>query len=191
MSEPHPQPASRPATALRQFWRDKRGAAMLEAAIVFPVLVLLLVSAVEFSEAFTARRKAAAAASTLADLVAQASHVNSAELEDINRAAAQVMLPYPSTPLGTRISSVARAKDDSVTVAWSFASGGMQAYANGTSYTLPQGLVAKEETVIAAETTYLFKPGIGTFLVSGVTFTSVAYFKPRNGPAVDLIPAQP
>ena len=80
------------------FVRDE-GAIMLEAAIVLPILVMMFVGMIEFSQAFTARRKVASTAITTADLVAQVSSVSTSQLNDIVSVSNALLAPFSATPL--------------------------------------------------------------------------------------------
>ena len=68
---------------MSDFLRSRRGSILIEAAIAFPVLVVILLGMVEFGVAFTVKRRNAQVASTAADLVAQVSCVTTSNLQDI------------------------------------------------------------------------------------------------------------
>jgi Flp pilus assembly protein TadG len=163
---------------------DKKGAVLVEAAIVLPVLILIFVGMAEFSQAFTARRRVQTLASTVADLVAQNVSVTTADLNDIASAAAQLMPPFSSTGLTLTITSVGQDDQNNIVKLWSCTWGDIKAppaCGTGGAYkTLPSGLIASPaDSIIVGETSYTYTPVVGQFLTDGVAFSGAAYFKPR------------
>lgn len=166
---------------LTRLWRSAQrrddGVAMIEFALVLPIMIFIFVGMVEFGEAFTINRKVENAASTVADLVSQQGSVSDETLEDIVRVAEQVLLPYRSAPLSLRIISVvADAENRETTVAWSFGPG---APAANTAYSLRAGLTEANSSVIVVEADYDFTPTVGHFLGS-FEITGNAFFRPRT-----------
>lgn len=162
---------------LRSARRCEDGVAMIEFALVLPIMIFIFVGMVEFGEAFSINRKVENAASTVADLVSQQGSVTDDTLEDITRVAEQILLPYRSAPLSLRIISVvANAQNSATTVAWSFGPG---APAANTAFTLPQaGLTEANSSIIVVEAEYDFTPTVGHFLGS-FDITGHAFFRPR------------
>ncbi len=173
---------------MSNFLRNRRGSILLEAAIAFPVLILMLFSMVEFGEAFTVQRRNAQVASTAGDLVAQVSCVTTSSLQDISKIGATIVAPYSysASIAGLRVSVVMQ-NANNATVQWSYAAPGtLAALSQGGTYSLPAGLASQNQAVVIAETSYNFTPAIGSFLTSGVTFSAKAYNKPRLTATVAL-----
>jgi len=145
-------------------WRaDERGVAAIEAAIIFPLLVLIFLGMVEMSQAFTVKRRVQNVASATADLVAQSQTVTMADLNDIASIGAQLMLPFSSTGLTLTIASVAEDAQSKITVQWSCSWSSLSSSANctatGAAYTgLPSGLLNPGQSVIIGQTTYPYTP---------------------------------
>jgi Flp pilus assembly protein TadG len=181
----HPRRVARLRSPALGFASRGEGAVLIEAAIVIPILVMLLVGMVEFSQAFTARRRAGTVAITTADLVAQASSVTTSDLNDIVSVANNLMAPYPVAPLSVTVSSVGYNSNNTIVTLWSCAwtsiSAAPSCTATGAAATLPSGLVLSGEaqSIILVQTSYVFKPAVGEFLLGGVTFSQTAYFTPR------------
>jgi len=77
--------------------RCRRGTAGVEAALLLPILISMLLGLVELSKYIEASRKAMSAAQTVADLVGQdASHTN-ATIAETRVAAALIMAPLTTT----------------------------------------------------------------------------------------------
>lgn len=168
-----------------RLWRDDAGAAMLEFALILPILMLMFLALVEFTDAFSVRRRVEATAASVADLVAQSASVTDADLDGILTFGAAIMRPYSATPLGIRVSSVVQNDEGQPVVAWSYGNGKLTARADGSAFAVPAGLINETTGVVVAETSYVFTPVVGTYLLSGRTFTSTAYFRPRILGTVD------
>jgi Flp pilus assembly protein TadG len=171
---------------MRTFLSGTRGSVLLEAALAFPVLITVLLGMVEFGEAYTVSRKNAQVAASIADLVSQQIKVTTSQLNDMANIQATILQPYSATPAGLRVSSVILQNGNATSnagVQWSVGWGNLSALTtaqgNQTNLTLPSGLTSQGSTIIVAESSYTFTPTIGSYLTSGVTFDSVAYYMPR------------
>jgi Flp pilus assembly protein TadG len=174
---------TRAARAWR-LWQGDAGAITVEFAIVAPVLIMIFIGMVEFTEAFTINRKLAHSAGAVSDLVAQETAVTSAQLGTIRDIAAEIMRPY-QPPTSLVILSVVEGSDETVRVAWSDPA---SAYAPGTAYTLPQaGLTEPNTGLIVTEATYTFTPTISHFLTGTFTLTERAFFRPRSGGSIPKV----
>ena len=68
-------------------------------------------------------------------------------------------------------------------MSWSYSHNGMEKPADCSPYSLPNDIVAKGNSVIVVDATYLFKPLFGDFVpgFSGaMTWTNKSYHSPRN-----------
>jgi Flp pilus assembly protein TadG len=157
-----------------------QGTALIEFALVFPLMIVIFLGLVEFGEAFAVNRKLTNSAGTVSDLVAQVPRVNTAELNDIARVAEEIVKPYRTVNLGLVVSSIRADGNNAPTVAWSYAHGtGATARAQGSAVTLPSGVTEPNSSVILAETTYQFTPTVGMFLTGAIELSGQAYFRPR------------
>ena len=170
---------------MRNFLQSRRGSILIEAAIAFPVLIVILLGMVEFGVAFTVKRRNAQIASTVADLVAQSSSITTAQLQGIETISATILAPYPysASIAGLQITVVTQ-NANNATVLWSCSTGNL-----GTAtgiYSLPAGLVSQGQAVVIAAANYDFTPVIGEFLTGVITFSAQAYNKPRGASSVTL-----
>ncbi len=162
--------------------RGERGVALIEFALVLPVLILLFIGLVEFSEAFTVSRKLATTANTVSDLVAQEATVTTGDLDNIALVADEIMKPYSTTPLTLVIVSVVADSTNTPRVDWSYPA----TYATGAVYALPQAdMTEPGSSLIIAEATYGFTPTVSRFLGT-FNINKRALFRPRIAPSVSL-----
>jgi Flp pilus assembly protein TadG len=160
--------------------RDCSGNALLEGAIVFPVLIVLFFGVSELSEGFTASRRVVAAAYTAADLVARLQTVSSRDLTALKCMIDETIKPLPVATVGLVVTSVVADANNVTTVAWSDALGaGVTAYVPNSSITLPAGLTLPNSSIIYSQVTYTFYSTLSTFIVGGVPLQAQAYQQPR------------
>jgi Flp pilus assembly protein TadG len=160
--------------------RDRSGNALIEAALVFPLLVALLLGVSEFSEAFTASRRVASAAHIAADLVARSTSVTAADLTGIKAMIDETIKPFPTGGIGLVITSVVADEDNATTVAWSEALGtGVSAYGKGVAIGVPAGLTFAKGSLVLAEINYPFQSTLSALIVGSVPLQAKAYQVPR------------
>jgi Flp pilus assembly protein TadG len=160
--------------------RDQSGNILVEAALVFPVLVMLLFGVSEFSEAFTASRRIAGAANTAADLVARMPSLTSDDLSGVKAMVDETIKPFPSGSLGLVITSVVADEDNAATVAWSEALGtGATAYGTGAAIGVPAGLLFPKGSLVLAEIRYQFQSPLSSLFIGSLPLQAKAYQVPR------------
>lgn len=164
---------------------DTSGVSAVEFALILPIMITMYIGAVEFSHALTVDRRVSSVASSAADLVAQAEEVSSSSLQDIFTAATSIMVPYSATPISITLTSVVADDNNDTTVDWSCAQNGT-ANAQGSNYSLPEGLTQPFSSVIVAEVSYAYVPPIGRFLTGSVTFAETFYLRPRRSLTVEM-----
>jgi Flp pilus assembly protein TadG len=162
----------------RHLASDNRGLAAVEFALIAPVMILMFYGAVELSTAVDCNSRVARVSSTVADLVAQATAVSSADTTNIFNAANAILYPYASANAQIKVSSLVANSAGTVSVAWSDA----QNTSPRTSPpgNIPTGIIPAGSSIIYAEVSYTFTPAISYFLGGSVTMTNVFYSKPRR-----------
>jgi Flp pilus assembly protein TadG len=172
--------ARRVARRLRGLPRDESGNALLEAALVFPILLGLFLGVSEFSEGFTVSRRLDAAAFTAADLVARSQSVTATDLDGVKAMVDETVKPFPLATMGLIVTSVVADDTNATTVAWSAALGaGVSPYATGAAISLPAGLTLPKGSIVFAEVKYQFKSTLATLIVGSVPLHAKAYQLPR------------
>jgi Flp pilus assembly protein TadG len=99
--------------------RDERGVAAVEFAMLLPLMLTLYIGAVEVSQMVAADRKVTLAARTVADLAAQATTINTTDMDNILKAASAVMYPFPDAKVKMVLSQVKIDGEGKATIAWS------------------------------------------------------------------------
>jgi Flp pilus assembly protein TadG len=167
----------------RRFRRDKRGVAAIEFAMVVPLMVMMFVGTVEFSQAITVDRRVSQVASSTADLVARAKSLSPTEMNGIMDVIEQLVKPYDHTLLKLTVLNVQASPSDVNTtkVCWSYShNGGTGSYPKDSSYELPAGVVEAGDSVIVAEVSYAYTPLIFDYFIKTTkTLEEKFYLKPR------------
>jgi Flp pilus assembly protein TadG len=190
------------AAALRSqagsFSGDVRGTAAIEFAQIAPVLLLMLLGAIETGRAFNLNRHFTSATAMAGDLVAREEYLGTTSgeaLSNLNGMMAsigQVMQPYDSTLLKLSVISVSASPTNATDtkVQWTYSYNGMAAPSKCSSYALPTGLIDKGGSVIVIESSYLFKPLFAGFvpgLPGNITWTDKSFHSPRVRSCVDYV----
>jgi Flp pilus assembly protein TadG len=170
---------------------DQRGVALLEFALIAPLMILMYFGLAELSQAVIASRHTNHATSTLGDLVSQCSNINDADLSNIWAATPDVMSPLPSSNANTtqRVTSVVVNSSGIPQVAWSQIPPNQTSPAayplNQAMTNLPANVVSTTpgDSVIMAESAYTFAFPINIFN-HPLVFNDVTYFKPRKSATV-------
>jgi Flp pilus assembly protein TadG len=175
--------AMRDRTAIGRRTRplDEAGNALVEAALIFPILFILFFGVSELCEGFIANRRVEAAAFTAADLVARLQTVNSADLVALKSIIDETIKPLPVATVGLVVTSVVADENNiTTTVVWSEALGpGVTAHTANALIVLPTGLTLPNGSVIFAQVSYTFRSTLSTLIVGGLQLRAQAYQQPR------------
>jgi Flp pilus assembly protein TadG len=170
---------------LIRFLVAQDGLAAIEFAFVAPVMIALFFGAIELTKAVDCHTRVNSVASTIADLVSQATTVSSANITNVFDAANDILYPYPSTSAKIVISSLVDNGKGGATVAWSEAQNTTKR-TPGSTVTVPTGLIVSGSGggVILAEITYTYAPPSLVVLTGPINMTGTFYSRPRRSPVV-------
>lgn len=163
---------------LKTLIKDRRGAAAVEFAFVAPVMILMYYGLAELTQGMMADRRASHVASAIGDLVAQDTMINTSEMNDIFNVGKAIISPFPTTGLSMRVTSIRKDSSGAIQVMWSKSSGSMGVLTTVAS--VPAGLIANNESVILAESSYVYNSATKQALPNALTFTQKYYLKPRK-----------
>lgn len=195
--------------AAAPFLRETGGVAVIEFALVFPVMLLLYIGIVDVSRGVIATRKLDVLARTAADLISQQSTnntVSSQTMSTIFTASSALMQPFDPTGATITLSAVAIQKKSNNTccdalVQWSYTQGGtlracgtpLLQVANGTRAApnnIPAALVTANQNagfdystqtsyVIIADVTYRYVP---------IFYQALTWFAPGMAKTMYMVP---
>jgi Flp pilus assembly protein TadG len=164
---------------MRRFCADRRGVSAVEFAMIAPLMITLYLGGVEVTQGVSVSRKTTLVARTVADLVAQDTNVNNADMNDILAASAAVASPYSAGDLKVTVSSVTIDASGKATIAWSDTLHGT-ARSVGSVVTLNSALAVPNSSLIWGEVSYNYKPMFGWVLTGTFNLGDTIYMRPRN-----------
>ena len=167
---------------------DRRGVALIEFAMVLPVLLLLFLGGYQLSDASACKRKVTITARALADITSQYTTLTKSEADTVLAAAQQIMAPYDLANAEVRVSQITLTSTGKkgAKIVWSRARNTTERAVNSVVTEFPADLrLAKGDTYIYAEVSYNYDPKIGN-LVPPVSFEQTLYMLPRKSAKVTL-----
>lgn len=173
-----------------RFCRDERGVAAVEFALLLPIIFMLFVGTLEFSQALTVDRRVTQVASSVADLVARTQATSEDEIDQIMLIADELMKPYDTGPLRVSVMNVVADINDATqtTVCWIYKhnGGATGAATEGAPYTLPAGIVEEGDSVVVAEVQYDYDPLVFSYFIENTLPMGETFFlKPRLSATID------
>lgn len=167
---------------VKRFWSDQSGMAAVEAALLMPVMVTLLLGVVDIGNQLLVGKKAVTATQIVADLLTRHTSVTNADVTDAYEAAKMAVQPYKLTTFGVDIASIKfTGTNKTPTVLWRDTFN-MTPNANATSRAAGLGL--ENEGVLVISTQYTYEPIFTNFFGSR-KIAEVAVTRPRRGSAIE------
>ena len=168
-----------------RFWRDRRGFAAVEFALVLPVLLLFALGVSEVALFVMLGLKVQHAADTVADLASGSASLTAAQLTDTFNAVRHIVQPFDAAGRGVVIvSGISAQGSGSPTIVWQrrgvgSLSAASQVGGQGGNASLPAGLTLRDgEAVIVAEMYYRYESML-LGIVPDSTVRRVAFYRPR------------
>jgi Flp pilus assembly protein TadG len=187
MRLPRPSDAAlpRPLRAVLRVLACGRGAAVVEFAIVLPVLVALFAACFVLGDMIACQRKVTQATHQLADIVSRSTTLGQGDVAGILAASAQVLAPYSAAKAVITVSEVQITTGGKASVLWSQGLNGT-ALAPGSVVALPPGIAASCGVLILGQVAYAYKPVIGFGSGQVVPLGASLAMSPRYGPQIPL-----
>ncbi|MGB3336427.1 MAG: TadE/TadG family type IV pilus assembly protein [Devosia sp.] len=179
----------------RGFRRSEQGSAVVEFALVVPIMLTLYVGSVEATALISMDRKLQSVTGALGDLVARSDKtIRAATLEDYFLAASGIMTPHSTEELRQVVTQVAVDADGDATVVWSreYHDGVVTVgtkYLKDASFDLPDAMadIAEDNFVIVAEGSYAYPPLYGFAFQQTVNLYRENFFMPRFDSSIAIV----
>ena len=114
---------------------DMRGAAIIEFAIIAPVLILVLCGVSDIALTIYSRLQTTNTALSAADLATQNAQLRTSDLADVYNASYAVMQPLSTAPITLRVTNIYSDGGGNAWVYWSCGQGSLAPYAAKTNVT--------------------------------------------------------
>ncbi|NCC22803.1 MAG: pilus assembly protein TadG [Alphaproteobacteria bacterium] len=167
----------------QKLFRDEDGVAAIEAALLFPLLILILLGIVDTGNAVLAGQKTIRASQVTADLIARKRSVTTQDIEEAIEAARLTMAPYDSGTLGVDVVSIEFVEDDDADICWRETTDGMTV--DDAILTSVIGLGAKGDGVLAVTVRYTHSPIFSSPLTGPIEMEEIAFVRGRKSPIVE------
>ena len=148
---------------------NKNGLVSTEFALIFPIMVAIWAGIVEFTNMQNAGRKVNLAAQSIADVIAGARAVDIPTLNNVVRAGALIMAPFPSDTLAIGIQSIQADGDGTLSVGWTF---GVPGAIPGEA----AGLARANFSTIHVVVNYRYQPVLGNLIVGLLPAANIPAF---------------
>ncbi|RYE32106.1 MAG: pilus assembly protein [Hyphomicrobiales bacterium] len=173
---------SKDLRAWRRFAGDRKGVALVEFAMLLPVMLIAYVGMTEVVQLVMINRKVTQLTSALSDLTSRVQSVSPTDIDNIFNAAETIMMPYEGGKPAMVITSLVVDASGVAKVCWSSQRNGT-ALARGTTQVIPDIYRTPSTSVIMASASYNYTPTIG-YVLTGGPYTlgeNPIYTRPRNG----------
>jgi len=170
---------------------DRRGNLTVELALAAPLLLVLLLTGIEFTRYVLVNQKVERTSASLADLVALSPVITEGGMDGLFEAAQYVMAPFDVTTDGRLIVTSVASSGGPPRIRWQRTYGGRSDSSSfglqGAIANLPEGLVVRDgENIILCEAFFRYEPMVGQGIISESTVRRYAIFRPRFG-SLDVI----
>ncbi len=173
---------------MKRFKSSRNGTSAVEFALIFPVLLIVYFGLVEISSALEAKRKVENTANLTGMLVAQATTVNDAYINNVFEASQMAFEPLNPTPLRVVVTSVVRIFENGNwvnKVDWSESYGsGASARAVDSVLDPPENILGDNRGIIVTEVEYTYSRILSTntfsdYFPNTITFSKTYWAHPR------------
>lgn len=175
---------------VRRFARDDKAVAAVEFALIMPFLMALYFGSMEGAALYTADKKVNSISATVGDLVSQwdpnDGNLATSTVSDYFSASTGLINPYSTTGVKIVVSLIEVKSDGTTKVLWSTANAAGTPRTVNSSFTplvttSMMDQVARGGCLIAAETSYSYKPLLAQVFKNALNLSHVNYFMPRYG----------
>ncbi len=168
---------------IKRWVEDTRAIASVEAALVFPILMTLLLGTFDMGNGVLANQKAIRASQIVADLITRNASVSAAEIDEAIRAGELAFEPLDSSSFGVDIVSISFDDDAEPHIVWRET---RNMTANPDVLEDVVSLAEAGNGVVAVSVQYLFEPIFVGFIVNEMTMQEVAFSRGRQSAVVSL-----
>jgi Flp pilus assembly protein TadG len=161
--------------------RRDDGVAAVEAALIFPIMLTLLMGTYDLGNAILANQKTIRASQVVGDLVTRERSIDDQGIDDAIDAAELALVPMPPEGLGIDIVSISFDENEQATIEWRETRG---MTADPDVLNRVAGLAAPNEGVVVVLVRYNFLPIFANFVTGEIAMEEVAFTRGRKSAVV-------
>lgn len=166
---------------LSEWMREKEGVAAIEAAMIFPIMLMMFLGVFDAGNAILANQKAVRASQVVADLIARQNIVSASDVTEAIAAGRLAFEPLDSSSYGVDIVSIRFDEDANSSIVW-------RETVNMGS--IPDALSAvsaledENEGVVMVSVEYTYVPLFSSFISGSFLMREVAFSRGRRTPVI-------
>ncbi len=165
-----------------RYLEDTTAVAAIEAALLFPILLLLLLGLLDIGYGILASQKTIRASQIVADLVARNISVNDQDIDDAIEAGKLALMPFDTGSFGIDIASITFDEDGNAEVCWRETRNMPQ---NSDVPAIVDGLGIDGEGILAITVRYGYEPGFSSNVFDKIEMEEIAYTRGRSTAIVE------
>lgn len=167
----------------RDWFESEQGVAAVEAALVFPILLTLLLGTFDMGNGILANQKAIRASQVTADLIARNSSVDLTMINEAVEAGELAFTPLPSDTFGVDIVSIGFDDDAEPFIEWRDTRN-MTAISDVLERVA--SLAEAGDGVLVVTVEYEFEPLFAGFVIDNIPMQEIAFARGRTGAVIEL-----
>jgi len=177
----------RAAQALSRFRQANDAVAVIEFALIAPVMLMLYLGSVELSQAINVDQRVTNISATVGDLVSREKNtIPATDLTDYFQAASAILSPYNTTGLVQTVTLVSVSNTGVTNVRWTVPSSGAATQVVGQPWSgihpIPASMLAISHNswIVISEASYPYQPVVvGMFVKSTMPLYHQTFYLPR------------
>lgn len=166
----------------QSFRENTKGAAIVEAALLFPILMLLFMGLWDLGNGVIAQQKTITAAQVIGDLVAREKKVDTLMLDNFETAG---RLAYGDMPTDTYGMDILSVEFDEVEIPFQLWRETRNMVADTGAIDLTAGLGGEGEGVVVVTVNYVFKPYFSVVFTGDILMSERAFLRGRRSQTVE------
>ena len=163
-------------------WKDENeGMAAVEAAMIFPIMLSMLLAIYDLGNGILANQKAVRASQVVADLIARQGIVDDAMISEAIEAGRLAFEPLDSSSYGVDIVSIRFDENENTEILWRET---MNMPSLPDAYTAVAPLQDANEGVVMVSVRYVYVPMFSAVVTDDIVMGEVAFSRGRSSPAI-------
>jgi Flp pilus assembly protein TadG len=167
---------------IKSYWEKQEGTAAMEAVMLFPILVTLLIGVYDLGNGIILSQKTITATQIAADLIARDSTIDSNGVENAIDAARLAYEPYSLNEFGIDIASVEFDNNRIPQILWRET---RDMPPNQEAITNVNGIGDQGDGMVIVTVRYTYVPFFTRYFINNFDMQEVAYARGRRSPTVE------
>lgn len=165
----------------KSYWERKDGVAAMEAAFVFPILLVMLLGTLDMGRGIMSNQKTIKASQVVADLITREAEIAQSDVDEAIDAGTLSLLPYNPDELGFDVISYRFLDDGTPEEVWR-RTVNMDPISDPIPRITPLAEPGRGVVIVVAQ--YLYEPIFGGFIVDQIEMQEVAFTRGRRSEVV-------